>query len=114
MPTKRSERSLQSIDPNPEPWVAFLRGFCIFPATDWSFGFFFPSKVKVIWVPGIYIYINMAVSKNKGGPVPQNGWCTSWKSLLKIHDLGGPPLFVETLIYSLQLTCLPPKIQLER
>ena len=40
---------------------------------------------------------DMDVSKNRG-KTHQNGWLISWKTPIKMDDLGGPPLFLETPI----------------
>ena len=47
------------------------------------------AKGKIRWCKSP----QMGVSKNRG-KTPQNGWWKSWKTLLKMDDLGGyPPIF---------------------
>ena len=39
---------------------------------------------------------NMGVEPKIGGFPPQNGWFISWKPPIKMDDLGGFPIFLET------------------
>ena len=63
------------------------------------------SSVATLSMSNLIDVVKMDVEP-KIGVGPQNGWFLSWKTLLKLDDLGGTPIFGNTQILQYSATCL--------